>query len=1278
MPLDDLTQIYAANKQQAKTTENDQWLQQIASPVATPGAGTKPAQEQAGKPSKASKAGLGERAKDFLGQQGKSFLEGLKGEGEAALAVGTQLETGALSSVAGVGSGIIWEENQAEKLLFGHPFSEDIPADAWSKAVEKKFPPYQPQTVTGKALTGIVDKLMNLPMKPAQALGELAGQLTGNPNTKTLVTNIGGIATMFMLPEITKGVKGRFSIKSPEGAPAAEVEAAPSSPDGDGPGGGAPSAPVPKTKGQRLEAARGDLTADMEKVNERAHAEIHKALKQIPEEEWKKFAGDEKPKNIEDLSTLLDEHAKRMQASRGTPDYEKLPQHYKDVMDREEERARQGADNLEQIAAEAKKAKASLLIVPGTLAERTPGVTPERGIGDIARDLKTVLTHGAEDTERGEVGPRTLSPEETANKQAAADRLKADFGTIKRNAARAGKNIGDYLADMGFDPETVRLLGAGAKDPEHEGMPELRVNLDRIANTEDVKNVISDVNRQQQASGRIEETTRGVRGHEVTVAASQTKRGGVTVEDILNRKPGEMWNAEQITAARDIRDGVAVQVKGLTDAVLSGDAEAAKKLPATMALLGEVEAQRTGASAEIGRALESHKILSTADRQPYDPKQLADLAQKVRDSGGDPKVLAARIKALETPEELGSFARQVAGLSKLGKMSKDIFLHCWINGMLSGPVTHARVAVSNLATLGVSIGESQMAYGIGKVREMLGGEPGQSFNEAGAKVEGLISGFQDALNVAAKSWKTNHPEFGKGRPLEDNPNPLAKENLGTDGAWGNFLEWTGNVIGAPGRALMTEHQFATALQYRAQLHVEALKEAVAEGLTGKALSDRVNYIKEHPETFPSLHDAAREYGLKQGFLNELGPVGQKVQQLSNASVFTKMVVPFVKIPLNLFKYGYDRTPALQMISRSYWSDISAGGATADAAMARTGTAIMATAAIAYLAHQGLVTGAGPENADLKRVWREHHQPYSVKVGDRWVSYKALGPLAMPLAATSEVMELVDEHSLDKGVQYLSAAALAATQLAEEQPYMQGLSNFVNMLHSGGNLGGRAEKYLQDFSGSMIPALSRNINKTYFDRTMREVQSIADSIKASVPGLSQSLPPRRGFWGQRIVPDGALGPDLLSPFTATKATHDAVDEEILKNQVAVGMPRQVIGGSMPSGSPLQENQPKASAGVKLTPKQYDDYVVFCRKEGKDGEGRNLKEALKDLIESSPYEEATDGPDGSKALYIKDTVRQFDTRGQQMLLEKYPDLRDKMLKQQQAKIQAMMPGRKASEQ
>jgi hypothetical protein len=106
--------------------------------------------------------------------------------------------------------------------------------------------------------------------------------------------------------------------------------------------------------------------------------------------------------------------------------------------------------------------------------------------------------------------------------------------------------------------------------------------------------------------------------------------------------------------------------------------------------------------------------------------------------------------------------------------------------------------------------------------------------------------------------------------------------------------------------------------------------------------------------------------------------------------------------------------------------------------------------------------------------------------------------------------------------------------------------------------------------------------------------------------------------------------------------------------------------------LQGNEPRAISGVKLTPKQYDDRVVFSRNDATDGNGNNLKDALKGLISSDLYQQQSNGPDGGKALLIKKTVSKFDQWGEAMLLDKYPDLKEKILKQKQGRIDALMPG------
>lgn len=102
-----------------------------------------------------------------------------------------------------------------------------------------------------------------------------------------------------------------------------------------------------------------------------------------------------------------------------------------------------------------------------------------------------------------------LSPE----KQAAYNRLKADFSTIIRNAKRTGKTVENYLLDLGIDKEVVQVMGREAqaaqqKEAEKAGIPpgpltlsatppdpqpDIKVNLDRIIFSDDMKKIITDL-----------------------------------------------------------------------------------------------------------------------------------------------------------------------------------------------------------------------------------------------------------------------------------------------------------------------------------------------------------------------------------------------------------------------------------------------------------------------------------------------------------------------------------------------------------------------------------------------------------------------------------------------------------------------------------------------------------------------------------------------------------------------------------------------------------------
>jgi hypothetical protein len=94
----------------------------------------------------------------------------------------------------------------------------------------------------------------------------------------------------------------------------------------------------------------------------------------------------------------------------------------------------------------------------------------------------------------------------------------------------------------------------------------------------------------------------------------------------------------------------------------------------------------------------------------------------------------------------------------------------------------------------------------------------------------------------------------------------------------------------------------------------------------------------------------------------------------------------------------------------------------------------------------------------------------------------------------------------------------------------------------------------------------------------------------VPGWSSSLPPRRNIFGEAIIPEGALGPDPISPIYRSTEREDPVIDEIRNNRVQLSMPVRYIGGTSPATGVLQVE--RSADGVPLTPKEYDRYVQLA--------------------------------------------------------------------------------------
>ena len=126
-------------------------------------------------------------------------------------------------------------------------------------------------------------------------------------------------------------------------------------------------------------------------------------------------------------------------------------------------------------------------------------------------------------------------------------------------------------------------------------------------------------------------------------------------------------------------------------------------------------------------------------------------------------------------------------------------------------------------------------------------------------------------------------------------------------------------------------------------------------------------------------------------------------------------------------------------------------------------------------------------------------------------------------------------------------------------------------------------------------------------------------------MNKRLPPRRNIFGDPIILQGGLGPDLISPIYVSADRKDAVADEMVRLKLTPSMPDRKIGG------------------VELTPQQYDEYAQLA--------GKPLRPILQQIIASPRYAKA---PDFIKVKLLNETLSRVLEEATRQLQVKYPDL------------------------
>jgi hypothetical protein len=744
---------------------------------------------------------------------------------------------------------------------------------------------------------------------------------------------------------------------------------------------------------------------------------------------------------------------------------------------------------------------------------------------------------------------------------------------------------------------------------------------------------------------------------------------GMSVEDFLSRRTGTAFNAEQSLALVNLLGASAKRLRGLASQVAAGNLDARQPMLDQLSLHAAIQEQAFGVRAEAGRALRVWGM--RADGTVAHATALGKELERMRAG-----TTAAQVTGQLDAERLAHAIVSVDDPAKLAKLTRDatkpgytdMFMELWINQLLSNPVTHVANVASNMLTAFWAIPERALAAqlstsGQGVVR----GEAGQMF-------WGLINGTMDAVRLAGKALREGQP-VRPGTKMETyTRKAISGANLEVTGGLGKAIDLAGTAARLPSRFLMASDEFFKAINFRMELHAQAMRQATAEGLEGKALATRVATLVQDSDFLARVKPMADEFAEYQTFTNALGDTGSAISAFRDSHPAAKLVLPFLRTPTNIFKYIGTRTPYLNRAFSEVRADLAAGGARADLARSRVQLGGMVMSSFAVLAASGYVTGRGPRDPNLRREWLESHQPYSIKIGNQWVSLNRLGPHGDMIGMAADFASMAGELSEIDAMQVAAAAALSVSNNMLSKTYVSGLAEIMEAINSPVD---KAEHAIRRLAVSLVPLAGasgvRQLARTGVpgvmagDPTLKDARGMMDELLSRVPGFSSTVRPRMNLWGEPIVLAGGLGPDLVSPLYTKSAAPQPVSDEMVRQGVSISMPARSIDGRAPAErDPLRE--PRASDGVPLLDEEYDQYVKLAAGHGLAPGLPTLKEALGTLIASPGYEALSNGPDGTKAQAIRKIITKYRNAAQDKLVGDSTDLQAQIVKKRQERAQA----------
>lgn len=742
---------------------------------------------------------------------------------------------------------------------------------------------------------------------------------------------------------------------------------------------------------------------------------------------------------------------------------------------------------------------------------------------DIEKDFEPVridekgTVHGGDFT--GKVEDITAAAQSVKTSQQVTKTVKEGPPTVKvKPKAKAAK------AEVKTPRVRAKKTRAQQADPRHKY--QFNINKDKNALSDKgqeqidtaIKVINTDPNYTQARDGknRVDGKTDGTITHQEILEDAQTSIG---LKSVMTR---EQIKA-QAAAALSARQMMVAGANGLTKQSFDEFVENTAKVAV--------------AYREAGVILNSAKILAEGlPMEDYVKEKIIKDLLKMGVKLDDIKEAGKNVD-FENPAEVTKFYREFIEPG-IGEIVDEMRYY----NLLSSPQTHIVNGFSNMLQATVlAPGVKLYSGGIDAIAAKLKHRDRLHYiSEVPAYYKGLFNAIPEAAHLGKLALQgklfVDRPDVRRIRTnIENFSQPLTL--LGKSTAESPIRQ----ALSAPFRALgKAGRPFINALEasdifFRSLIkagELEALSENAAK--TGKQFSpeeleklatDRAAYFIFRQPIDPS--------GVKTGqgrALRTIDKVTSGIYSLRNVRG-VKWFIPFVQTPVNILKQGLEFSPL------GFGTvDVAKQGGTFDQteqlAKAFMGTTVFAMAS--YLAAMGATTFAPPRGKKERQIfYASGRKPYAIRIGDEWVSYSRLGPLAYPIAMASAFKYYYDEAPgkyTDGMLTKTGNSLLGIAGFFSDQSYMQGMGDMIDLVRGEPQA---ATKGIANLGRQLVPLTSLlSWTARLIDPVYRDPKGIQEDIQVGIPGFSTGIKPHLDPLGrpserkQRFI--NAITPGQVSP------------------------------------------------------------------------------------------------------------------------------------------------------